>query len=230
MKRLYSFLIILLATSLNANEQEPAGSRPLPIEYHALVAEERSDLAQLSYEEKQLAEGEKVTEAERVTHKAYWHSSHGGANHKLAGFNPINDINIQLDDLSTWYVHPKDRNIAAKWKITAPVTIIPNRTWLFSSHCLLKIVNKDTDESVRVNLKYGPVYQFAILEIDNANGEVTLSDRSIWEISRFDRSNMKDWQVGDVIVIGINDAWYSLKPNILINVNSYNYVSGSCHH
>lgn len=157
-------------------------------------------------------------------------TSHEGAIHRPIGHSILGDT-IELEDGSIWSVRSGDRYKIFNWLGSDSILILPNHKW-FSSYDYA-LVNQNTGETIQVNLTFGPIYNGVythwIVAIDYYNRKICLEDGSIWNISYFDEGMLNNWLVNDTIIIGINDGWFaSSRPNILINVNMNNYITGKC--
>ncbi|CRX39269.1 cell envelope integrity protein TolA [Estrella lausannensis] len=171
---------------------------------------------------------EDVTNAEIIAKPTYY-TSHQGAMHRPIAVTVLGDI-VTLEDGSEWIVKYSHRYKTLDWLASDSILVLPNHAW-FSSY-YFRLVNQMTGADIEVNLLKGPIYNGVythwIIAIDYLNCELCLEDGSIWRISSGDYSTMKKWLVNDTIILGINDSWLSSKPNILLNVNMLNYVSGIC--
>lgn len=171
---------------------------------------------------------EEVTTAEIIAKPTYY-TSHQGAMHRPIAVTVLGDI-VTLEDGSEWIVKYSHRYKTLDWLASDSILVLPNHAW-FSSY-YFRLVNQMTGADIEVNLLKGPIYNGVythwIIAIDYLNCELCLEDGSIWKISSGDYSTMKKWLVNDTIILGINDSWLSSKPNILLNVNMLNYVSGIC--
>lgn len=156
------------------------------------------------------------------------YTSHPGA---MKSIYDMSLYGIELIDRSVWTVNPYHTHILGHWYIDDMIVITPNRSW-FSSYqfCL---TNQQTGDSVEVNLTLGPIYNGYytnwIVAIDDYYNKVYLNDGSVWSMSAFDSGLIRQWEVNDTVIIGVNNGWLSsTRPNILINVNMLNYATGIC--
>lgn len=134
---------------------------------------------------------------------------------------------IRLHDGSHWVVKFDDLYKTANWLPTDVVVITPNQEW-FSLYDYV-ITNQNTGVAVRVNMSLGPhvAMRHWIVGIDYFYDRVILEDGSFWSMT--DSSVVYKWQVGDTVILGVNDGWFSTSyPNILINVEMLNYARGTC--
>jgi len=178
---------------------------------------------------KEREEKAKETE-ETAVPRAYYPTTHEGAYHAPVIVSPLGE-NVELEDHSIWEVYQKDRKKTLDWMSGDRVIVVPNSAW-FSSH-LFRFINLNTKAEAQVNLTVGPMrggsYTRHILAIDYENRQVCLNDGSVWKVSRLDKSALQEWLVDDVVIIGINNGWFSsMNPNILINVTveTLDYVRG----
>lgn len=160
----------------------------------------------------------KLPSGEELICKALY-SSHEGAFHRPVNISAGGDM-ITLEDGSIWKVRPDDKAKTLDWLAGDTIFILPNHSWFSSYYYVLS--NQNTGAEVCVNLMLPPLYNgnysHWIVAIDLYNLEVGLDDGSVWKISSSDYSTIEKWKVNDTIVIGVNDSWFSSKPNILINV------------
>lgn len=170
---------------------------------------------------------EETTLAPRAAHYA---TTHEGAYYIPVAVSPLGD-NITLDDGSIWSIDPEHTSKTVDWMTSDRVVIIPSTSW-FSPY-LFRLVNLKNNMIADANLSVGPdLYGMRtrkVKSIDLEAREVRLSDGSVWEISRFDQDDLKNWLADDIVLIGINDGWFAgLNPNILINVSldAVEYICG----
>jgi hypothetical protein len=171
---------------------------------------------------------EEPTDEELVAKKTYY-TSHKGAFHRPIAVTPLGD-EVTLEDGSVWKIKYDHRYKTLDWLAGDNILVLPNHAW-FSSY-YYRLVNQNTGADVETNLFLGPIYNGVythwIVAIDYFNNEICLEDGSTWKIAGGDYGRLKKWLVNDTIIIGINDSWFSSKPNILINVNMLNFVCGIC--
>lgn len=165
---------------------------------------------------------------ELIAKKVYYTTHEGGIHHHIA-VNTLGDM-ITLEDGSVWQVKNSDRMKTLDWLYGDSLIILPNHAWFSSYHYV--ILNQNTGGKVKVNLFLGPIYNGIythwIVGIDYCNCELRLEDGSVWKMSSSDSRTVNKWLLNDTVIVGINDSWFSSKPNILINVNMINYAAGEC--
>jgi hypothetical protein len=230
---------IQLSQENDTESRVPVGERRLSHEEHMATQEKRSLLAEervSEYEEAALADSEdesllkprSFTDQDDIVSKGLY-TSHEGAFHRPISVTLNGDM-VTLEDGSMWKVRIKDRYKTLDWLAGDSIIILPNHSWFSSYYYVL--LNQNTGSEVRVNLTLGPIYNGIythwIVAIDYYNEEMCLEDGTIWSISGSDYSTMKKWLVNDTIIIGVNDSWFSSKPNILINVNTLTYAAAIC--
>ncbi len=178
-----------------------------------------------------LASSEESIDSESgLTARGLFTTSHEGAFHNPPVVSAMGD-HVWLEDGSCWEVQYKDRKNTLDWFTGDLITVTPNHDWFSSFRYRLN--NKETGVSVRVNLKevvFGNGFYTPrqIVSIDTSNREVCLDDGSIWYVTWWDRGELKRWNKGEFVVIGVNDSWWSGKKNILINVHTLDYVWTNC--
>lgn len=158
------------------------------------------------------------------------YTSHPGAFYSPWVVSLFGDT-VEFNDGSVWSICFEDRTFTYNWLITDDVIVTPNDEW-FSLYAY-RLTNQQTGIAVRANLYLGPIYRgifsYWIVAIDYINGQVCLQDGSIWSMSPIDLNIVRKWIVGDTVIIGVNNnAFASIRPNILINVNTNNYGIGNC--
>lgn len=239
----------MTAEEVAANGHVIVGTRRLPHADHVAVQEERAKEARQACEaagQKTANNGEhsqnpvKVALESKESRKAasiaglnkisgaLYVTTHQGAFHNPLSVSFLGDA-ITLEDGSIWSVCSDDTYKTLNWLTSDLIVITPNHSW-FSIYDYV-ITNQNTGIAVKVNLVLGPlvdaVYRYWIVAVDYLQDRVWLNDGSIWSMT--DCTVMKKWQVGDTVIIGVNDGWYSSSnPNILINVNMLNYGRGIC--
>lgn len=162
--------------------------------------------------------------------KSLLYTSHPGAFYSPYVVSLFGDT-VEFHDGSVWSICFDDRTLTYNWLITDDIVVTPNDEW-FSLYAY-RLTNQQTGVAVRANLYLGPIYRgifsYWIVAIDYINGQVCLQDGSIWSMSPIDLNIIRKWMVGDTVIIGVNNnAFASIRPNILINVNTNNYGIGNC--
>lgn len=144
---------------------------------------------------------------------------------------------ITIQDGSVWSVKENDQEIVKSWPIHSELTIVPNALSFWNkltgsrpSH-KYRIINLQSNQSVAVNLSLGP-FKYnpntrKIESIDYSRGEVYLNNGHIWKVD-LNRTTMqifRDWQIGQAVICGTNDTWFSLgSPFIIISVEKDNWL------
>jgi hypothetical protein len=159
-----------------------------------------------------------------------YYTTHEGAFHHPSFVSLLGE-NVELEDGSIWTVSSGDRYKTLDWMTGDVIIILPNNSFFSSFHYCL--VNLNTGVSVKSNLTLGPIYNGVfthwIVAINYAYREICLEDGTVWKISSLDDSILFKWLPNDTVIIGINSGWLSgMNPNMLINVNTNNYVVGGC--
>lgn len=244
---------IALAAAQEENSIRPVGDRMTAQNERLQSREDRalfskaypdalSDEQELTFfeEAQQLSSEEllsKVEEKSSVEEKAgieekssLSNTSHLGAYHQPHYITPLGDV-IRLEDGSEWAVRYSDRNNTLDWYTSDRLIITPNHDW-FSSYDY-RINNESTGAVVRVNLITAPYYNGVfthwIVAIDYTHKQVCLEDGSVWSISVWDGAELSRMALEDTIIIGTNDSWFkSSRPNILINVDTLEFVKARC--
>lgn len=157
-------------------------------------------------------------------------SVHPGAYHHIYTISPNFD-QFQVEDGSTWSTYPGDRHKMSAWNTFHDLVFVQGQDE-FGSY-MFKVINTSMKNStVEVNMILGPIYRglytYHIIAIYPGDRKVVLSDYSQWDMSRWDKDVFKKWDIGQTIVIGLNDgSLTSFNPNILINVETLTYVRAS---
>lgn len=203
----------------------PVGERRISQAEHVSIQEKRAALVEEKIQMKSLQSND---DDELIAKKIY-KTSHLGVFHRPIAITAMGN-QVTLEDGSVWQIRDSDRIKTLDWLAGDNLLILPNHAW-FSSYQYV-ILNQNTGAEVKVNLLLGPIYNGVythwIVAIDYFNQELCLEDGSVWTISSGDHGTMKKWMPNDTIIIGVNDAWFSSKPNILINVNMLNDVAAIC--
>lgn len=222
---------------LEEEEQHvPIGVRALPhaewvrtLEMHQMQTEEDS---QTTVAENESEEGdfEEVADSEVIA-KGVYYTCHPGAIHRPIAVTALGDV-VTLHDGSEWLVKYSDRYKTLDWLASDTAHITKNSAWFSSYYYCL--TNHMTGAQIEVNMLKGPIYNGVhthwIIAIDYFNCELVLEDGSHWKIASSDYVTHKKWLINDTVIIGVEDSWWSSKPNILINVNMLNHVSAGPAH
>lgn len=120
-------------------------------------------------------------------------------------------------DETVWQINPQRSHVVQRWTQDMPIIIQLNHSiWSWNYDYCLK--NANTNESVPANLALGPFAQNALFITDMYDGVITLTNGSRWHTYDF-----KNWKVGQAVLIGESDKWFS-PYYILININENNYT------
>jgi hypothetical protein len=131
---------------------------------------------------------------------------------------------LTLEDRSQWKVSDEDIAEVASWKDHELVEISPN--YLSSSHAYY-ITNKETDSYVQANLISAPLRgsPYAVtIKGTNYRYSFSLSNGTKWEVSFSDLALVRNWYVNDLVIIGVNNEWFSSYTHILINTHTNTFV------
>jgi len=144
----------------------------------------------------------------------------------------INGEIVEIEDGSVFSVRKWDQWTVAHWLPGSWVYVTPNHGYFFGliggNHDLC-LVNAQTLETVEVDLSMGP-YLYGenstwIVDIDEYQGIIALSDGSYVQVDPSDRGIMWSWLLGEHLIVGSNDGSHHYKyPNILVNVASVDYI------
>lgn len=198
--------------------------------------EERGCSSQWLFEGGEESEEQQAEEEERIRLASYNNSSHRDAYHYVLEVSEAGD-RVTLWDLSQWVIDPEKSSTCKQWRPADEVVIAPYRPWIFKSRYKFKLVHRVSGKKVKANMVRGPLLRSPlcryILSIDYEKGQLWLNDGSYWKVSKSGNDQLKEWRGDDeerhVVMIGINDSWTSLKPNILINVSRYSYLPACCY-
>lgn len=157
-------------------------------------------------------------------------TSHIGAYHVPYSVSPMGDY-VFMEDGSGWNVRYSDTSKTLNWYTSDRLIITANHE-LFSSYDY-RINNEVTGHTVAANLVTAPyyngLYTHWIVGIDYVHKKICLEDGSIWSISVWDGVELNRMELEDTIIIGTNDSWFQAScPNILINVETMEYVKAHC--
>lgn len=233
--------LMLSLTSLSAKESERehtvVGNRAESIETRLSQLETRDALASTTEKQEISARKNSISKkalflAPNAAKSLYHYAYHPATYQSIASISYFGGA-VELSDGSVWTVSTFDAPKASYWYPTDVVVITPNRAWL--STYAFRLTNQNTGESVAVDLNLGPIapsfgsyYTHWITAVDYYHNIVYLEDGSVWKMSSFDSNTVYQWVVGDVVIVGVNDGWFSSSnPNILINVAMLNFASGA---
>lgn len=145
--------------------------------------------------------------------------------HKDAYYHPVaisdtGDV-VQLQDASTWSVHPSQQKQILYWASDDDIFIKPSSS-CFSMYSYI-LFNRTTDRAVGVNLINPPLPMgeatFRIINIEPYARLVQLSDNTVWQISAND-PYFSSWRIGQRILVGVNNNWRTAAfPHIFVNVD-----------
>lgn len=237
--RLRSFMLIgifavtsLVAEETTENRHTAIGTRAEPVDDQMLRLQKRDEMG-VEHEEKSKKIELKGDDAAYYASapKTYF-TTHPGAYQHPVSISFFGD-SVELMDGSIWTIASSDAHKTINWFPTDLVVVTPNHSW-FSSYGF-RLTNQNTGESAAASMFLGPIapmyhsiYTHWIAGIDYYYNLIYLEDGTVWNMSSFDRNVMDQWMVNDVIIIGVNDGWFSSSnPNILINVNMLNFAAGA---
>jgi hypothetical protein len=214
-----SCLILFLPVSADLVEETfvPIGTRA-SVEDGVAAEDERTAFEDLCQE----GQLNLPKQAEASTLLPYDYQYYAGYDHWAVLFSGDCRV-VEIEDQSQWLVSPHDVYKTLNWLSGDLIAIHPNWGWFPFGKW--RIVNRRTGESAEAqlirspNLK-GPYTKF-VYGFDAYNGVVYLTDGTRWVVSSKDRTRLQKWLVSDVVIVGMNDGfWSSSKyPAILINVN-----------
>lgn len=142
---------------------------------------------------------------------------------------------IELDDGSVWRI-TSDNSIVQLWRENDSLVIYPiyYQFWYGSPYYIL---NERTQETVNVELSYGPILNqptnAQLVYIDYKNGKVQIQDgaaRSSWfKVDPSELEKLKGWKLNQSIILGANEGswngYWSAFPYILINVEKDEFIT-----
>ncbi len=141
---------------------------------------------------------------------------------------------VELENGAQFEIVPEDRDEVCTWGGYTVLTICPN-PYLFSSGDFL-LVNSHTKREVRANYAYGPFldnpFTYFIKHIRPWSGEIVLTNLSndilCWRVDPADARYLQSWEMGDTVLIGHYNTWYSRfvskSEYILMSYENSNYV------
>lgn len=135
----------------------------------------------------------------------------------LYGFND-DGSQVEMLDGSKWNI-VIGRYKVVHWAQSNEIFIKPAYFWYTSTKYVL--YNRTLNQTVEADLCSCPysdsLYTYKITYIDHFNKLIILSDNTVWQMGL--SANFKSWQIGDRILIGVNNYWRTTaSPQILINV------------
>lgn len=158
-----------------------------------------------------------------VAQKGYSYDSAYLCRLHINSFNHIYGFNddgskIEMFDGSKWKVQV-GRYKVLHWAQDNEIFIKPAYFWYTSTKYIL--YNRTLDQVIEADLSSCPrsdsSYTYKITYIDSFNKLIILSDNTVWQMGL--SANFKSWQIGDRILIGVNNHWRTTtSPQILINV------------
>jgi len=142
---------------------------------------------------------------------------------------------LKLEDDSEWIFDASDAHVIDAWKVGAPIVISPKGRWLWGSNYAYVMTNRDTGESISVNLFDGPIafgeqtswvgavdWVNGYLHVRNSKGE-----RTVWEVAPDDIYILKEWCSEQSLIVGENTSWLWILSefnHIIINVNMNHFI------
>ena len=135
---------------------------------------------------------------------------------------------LHLMDGSQWVVHPKDVFRLRAWGYQDRIELTPAQEWTPSPYSY-RLRNKEVLSTVRVSPLLGPSmernpYLIRVIGFDRRQNCVSLSNGTQWKIDDRDQKAFNKWDIGDVVMFGSNDRWFSRYERVLLNVGQNQYV------
>lgn len=155
-------------------------------------------------------------------------TTHPGAVHTMLLPGLLAGGSIQLEDFSIWTVNPYDTYKVMNWVPSDQIVI---RGIWYSNQFIIENLSTGVEVQASLTQYLNPFYHtFAnhqIIAKDSFLNLIWLEDGTVWKIYSLDF--LTSWQIGDTIILGINDDWLSdsTYPNILINARLLQYVRAS---
>lgn len=133
--------------------------------------------------------------------------------HELRGIG--SDGIIEIEDGTQFKAVLSHRTAMKRWKCTDLITFCPNPYPFGGSE--FYVLNESNGEYFKANIWASPAlknpHALRLEEIDRERQEVVLSIsqgmRFRWKIDPDDFEYLRHWKIGDVIVIGKNNNWFS---------------------
>lgn len=233
---LFAFLVVLSSHGEAKNKRVEVNSHPLSSQCRAL-------LEQMHYVEWKL-EGSHAFESlllsnDRVDWTSLAKEPSTAATYSPAMYHWVKELaeddTILLEDGSEWEFDVKDLKIVNLWDEGAPIVISPKNRWLWGSNYDYVMTNRNTKESIDVNLFGGPIangeYCPWVSAIDHNNGHIHLKNSdnlyTVWEVAPSDLFVIKEWLSGERVILGENTSWLWLLSDhnhIMINVEKDHYI------
>jgi hypothetical protein len=147
--------------------------------------------------------------------------------HIVGNVFPVDGM-VQIEDESQWLVSESDMRELLSWRQGDFVVITPNRSW-WSNDYNYCMTNQATRTYVRVNLINGPrhasAHHITGMDLNSAyKRSIFVDGKLYWAISEEDFDTVDGWEVGDTIIVGTNDAWFTNYDTILIDVETNTYA------
>ena len=128
--------------------------------------------------------------------------------HGVAAFyiksSPGEDGALELSDGSQWIINPEDNYRSKYWRIKSKVRIMNSSNLKYPF--LIILDSNDDHAEAQLHSKALPSYQansgssnLWLFTKININGELSLSDKSLWIIAPEDRKTAAEWLLGDSI-------------------------------
>ena len=136
--------------------------------------------------------------------------------HSLLG-KAIDGSFIEIENGAQFRItRQEDRNEVLRWSTDSVLRISPNPYWWMRNASFV-VTHYHSGNYVFVNEKAGPVLDhpltYIICDINPYQGKITIGnargDSTCWKIDRQDIPYTQDWKVGESIIIGHYDVWYS---------------------
>lgn len=143
----------------------------------------------------------------------YYNTSHRAAYHRPISVSKDGRI-VEIEDKSLWEVHSWDASTVIHWKPYEVVVIAPNTNIFTKWSYPFKLINLDSREIVKANMKFTPEFTDPnidvnvhwIEQIDYNKRMLRLEDGSIWNITWSDGAIMNSFDCYNIVVIGTNDG------------------------
>lgn len=132
-----------------------------------------------------------------------------------------NGSNIEMPNGSTWEVRWGDRRVVQNWKPRQQIYLMPGSSWSSYRYTAVNMIRQEQAQVLMASYAwYNSPHTKYITDIDKITGHVQLNDGSSWDVSRFHQKYVALWEIGDVVMIGVNNGFLSFSnPNILINLS-----------